>query len=79
MDKYKAEERRQLELQQKSNGYWLQFLEGQLQNHEPLYAMDQYPSILDKLSAADVKEAAKKYLSGENYIRLVLLPEKAQQ
>jgi len=79
IDKYKAEEQRHMETLIKTNGYWLQYLESQLQNNEPLNGMDRYAMLLGKLSAADVKAAANKYLSGDNYIRLVLLPEKAQQ
>ncbi|MCS3732589.1 M16 family metallopeptidase [Mucilaginibacter dorajii] len=78
IDKYKAEERRQQETQLKTNAYWLHYLDTQLQNGDALDEQDQYASLLDKISPTSVKNAANQYLSWDNYIRLVLLPEKTQ-
>jgi len=75
IDKYKAEERRQQETQLKTNSFWLQYLDTQLQYGDPLDELGKYDGLLDKVSISSIKNAANQYLSGDNYIRLVLLPE----
>ncbi|HZY37573.1 MAG TPA: insulinase family protein [Mucilaginibacter sp.] len=75
LDKWRAETKSSREPQLKTNGFWLNYLNGQLQNDEDLGQVNFYNQLLDDLSVADEKNAANKYLSGDNYIRLVLLPE----
>jgi zinc protease len=75
-DKFIAEEKRQQELQLKTNDFWQGYLESQLQNNEPLDDYLQFEKHLGSVTPATVKAAANKYLGGENYIRLVLMPEK---
>ncbi|RYY09179.1 MAG: insulinase family protein, partial [Chitinophagaceae bacterium] len=75
VEKYIAEERRQQEVQLKTNDFWLNYLENQLQNGDPLAEYQQEDRLLKELTPASIKAAAQKYLSGENYIRLVLSPE----
>jgi zinc protease len=79
VDKYRAEERRQQELALKTNAYWQQYLAQQLQNGEAPDEVYQYPHLLDQVSTESVRAAANRYLSGENYIRLELLPETLNQ
>jgi len=76
LDKFRAETQRTIELQLKSNSFWHSFLVSQIQNNEPLGAVDHYSEEVDKITVEDVKQMATKYVSGENYIRMVLLPEK---
>jgi predicted Zn-dependent peptidase len=38
--------------------------------------LDAYSHAIDTVTPADLKKAADSYLSGKNYIKLVLLPEK---
>jgi zinc protease len=75
MDKWRAEEKTSFEPQLKTNNFWLGYLNGQLQNGEALNEVNKYNTLLDKVTPGDVKTMAGKYLSGENYIRLVLMPE----
>lgn len=75
IDKFVAEQLKQRETAMKTNGYWLNYLNTRLQNGEDFKLMKNYESILNKLNGAGLKIAAQKYLSGENYIRLVLMPE----
>ena len=75
LNKFKAEDERVMEIQLKTNDFWLGYLSGQLENKEPLDQFDQYPEMLKRLKPADVQEIAKQYLTGKNYIRLVLMPE----
>lgn len=77
VDKFKAENQRSMETALKTNGFWLSYLSGQLQNREKLDQVDHYTQQLSLITPADVKEMADKYLTGRNYIKLVLLPENA--
>ena len=78
LDKFKAETQRTIELQLKSNSFWHSFIVGQIQNSEPLDVVDHYSGEVDRITVEDVKQMATKYVSGENYIRMVLLPETAK-
>jgi zinc protease len=75
LDKFKVEQQRTIELQLKSNGFWLGYINGQLQNKEALDQVTRYNDALNKITTADVKAMAGKYLNGKNFIRLVLMPE----
>jgi zinc protease len=76
LDKFKAESQRSIETVIKTNGFWLGYLTGQLQNQEGLDQIDGYSTQLNIITPADIKDMAVKYLSGKNYIKLVLLPER---
>lgn len=75
IEKFKAENTRGMETQLKTNGFWLSYVLAQLQNHEDVNQVDSYFTQLNSITSSDVKELAAQYLSGKNYIRLVLLPE----
>jgi zinc protease len=75
VDKWRAEDKTSFEPQLKTNGFWLGYINGQLQNDQDLNQVNQYNSLVDAVKPGDVKTMAKKYLSGDNYIKLVLLPE----
>lgn len=78
IDKWRAEEKNTTETALKTNGFWLSYLNAQLQNEESLEQVNGYNKLLDQVTPAVVKEMAARYLSGDNYIRLVLLPENAK-
>ncbi|WP_262494180.1 M16 family metallopeptidase [Mucilaginibacter lappiensis] len=78
IDKYKAEDRRTWETSLKSNNWWLDYLVTSLQNHDDLHELNAYDSNLEKVTPESLKAITNKYLSGKNYIRLVLLPEKSE-
>ena len=75
IDKWRAEDKTSFEPQLKTNGFWLGYLNGQLQNDEDLNELNKYNLLLDEVKPGDVKAMAGKYLSGDNYIRLVLMPD----
>jgi len=75
VDKWRAEEKTSFEPQLKTNGFWLGYINGQLQNDQELNQLNNYNNLLDAVKPGDVKTMAGKYLSGDNYIRLILLPE----
>ncbi|SFO52003.1 zinc protease [Chitinophaga sp. YR627] len=76
VDKYKAEYRRTHETELKSNLWWFDYLVTGLQNQADLHELNSYERDLEQVSPASLKVLAGKYLSGENFIRMVLLPEK---
>lgn len=76
IDKYKAEDKRGQETDLKSNNWWLDYLVTSLQNHDDLHALNNYDNEMSKVTPESIKATANKYLSGKNYIRLVLMPEK---
>jgi len=76
IEKFLAEERRSTETQLKQNGFWLEYINAQLQNNESPTQVLTYLESLKKINPEGLKETAKRYLSGDNFIKLVLLPEK---
>lgn len=75
IDKFLAEERRSTETQLKQNGFWSSYLTGQYLNNESPTQVLTYLESLKKITPQSLRETANKYLSGENFIKLVLLPE----
>lgn len=79
VDKVLAEDRRLTEVQLKQNGFWLKYITNQLQNDDDPLEILHYNEALLKISPVAVKEAAKRYLNGENYARFVLFPDKEEK
>lgn len=75
IDKFKAEDKASRDVRIKTNNYWLSYLNTQLQNHEDINDMFNYQHYLDKVNTASIKALAQKCFGGDNYIRLVLMPE----
>jgi zinc protease len=76
IDKLTAEKLRYTELQLKNNEFWLTYLTYQYQNNENSGQILSYQDDLRKITPDALKLAAAKYLSGDNFIRLVLYPDK---
>jgi zinc protease len=58
------------------NGYWLGRLQGaQLMSTDP-HSILRYDEQVKAITAADVQAAAKRYFNLENYVQVVLYPEK---
>jgi zinc protease len=51
-------------------------LSSTLHNDNDLHSLDSYEADMASVKTGGLKAMANKYLSGKNYIRLVLLPEK---
>ena len=75
LEKYKAETLRSFETQEKTNGFWLNYLSSQYQNGEDVNDVLHAKEDLDKITVEAVQKAAAQYFKGNNLIRLVLLPE----
>ncbi len=61
----------------KENSYWSGQLTARYQNGLPLDGMllENYTKIVDSLKSENIQNAAQKYLSYDNFMRIVLLPE----
>jgi len=76
VDKVQAEERRTFEVQLKENRFWLSYLRDQFMNDDNPEQVLSYQKALTKITPEALKTAANKYLNGENFVRLVLYPDK---
>jgi len=76
IQKFIAEETRSTEVQLKENTFWAAHLTASSQNGEDPDAVLHHIKDLNKVTVQSVKDAANKYLSGNNLIKLILLPEK---
>ncbi|ADB41364.1 M16 family metallopeptidase [Spirosoma linguale] len=75
--KFKAETRRETEVQLKDNQFWLGYLQNQYYNGDAPDEVLHEDEQLAKVTVESTKAAANQYLSS-NLIRLVLMPEKKQ-
>lgn len=78
LQKYKAGLRQQVELQVKSNEFWLQYIAAKVERKEALKPLPDLEKQLGKITGSSISKATRQYLSGENCIRFVALPEKKQ-
>lgn len=76
VEKWKAEERVSTQTQQQTNGWWLAYLGGQMENRDDLHQVYLYPAAVDAVTPEALRQTANRYLSGDNLIRLELMPEK---
>ncbi len=76
IQKFKAEEVRQLELRMRENGFWLGYLQNAYNNNDDPKKVLTYTKSLVEVNNASTKTAASKYLNTNNFIKLILLPEK---
>ncbi len=76
IQKFAAEEKRSTEVQLKENGFWMSQLSSASQNQQNPDAVLQHINDLQKVTEQSTKEAANKYMSGNNLIKFILYPEK---
>lgn len=77
LEKFVAQEQRQQELNLRSNAYWLSYLSGKLAGRHTRDSLEKHARLLRKLNEKKTRKAARLYLTGENKIQLLLLPEAA--
>lgn len=75
LQKFKSEELRQEELSLRENAFWVNYLTNSLKYGENLDQVLGNTARINGVTVEATKAAAQKYLNGDNYIRLVLLPE----
>jgi zinc protease len=76
IEKFKASYAKSVELSLKDNGFWLSYLSNQYENNEDILQIQDMGKNLTRITPESLKEAAGKFLTGENLIRFELLPEK---
>ena len=75
LQKVTETQRRQYEVNLKSNSFWLNNLEYRcFHDLEPRGIMD-YLNLVENLTLEDIQQAAKEYFDINNYVRVVLYPE----
>jgi zinc protease len=76
IEKVRETQRRGYEVNLKQNGFWLNNLRSYYINHENPEMMLNYPKLVDNLTAKAIQNAVKKYFDMNNYVKVVLYPEK---
>jgi zinc protease len=71
----REQQRRAFETNLRRNEYWLSLLLRQSETGEPAADALAFPQRLDAVTAAQVQDAARRYLDTENYVRVSLVPE----
>jgi zinc protease len=75
ISKFTAEQTRTHETQLQSNAFWRGYLMYALQNNEPATNIFHFGEQLKTVTPQTVQQAAQQYISSNNYIKLVLMPE----
>ncbi|KQS33560.1 pitrilysin family protein [Dyadobacter sp. Leaf189] len=76
IEKYVAETRRQTETAVKTNSFWLSYLDDNTFLGDDLDEIFQQERLLKSVTVASTKEAARKYFNDDDFIQVVLMPEK---
>ncbi|WP_309670688.1 insulinase family protein [Gemmatimonas sp.] len=75
VERVREQQRRELEVARKQNGYWLSTIRARLENGDDLGTIGNEDPMIAGLTAEKLAAAAKKYLTEANRARFVLLPE----
>lgn len=75
VERVREQQRRELEVARKQNGYWLSTIRSRLENGDDLGTIGAEDPLMAGLTAEKLSTAAKKYLTEANRARFVLLPE----
>ena len=78
LDKVKANWMQNYRKSLQDNGYWLAALQTSLTEGTDPATILTFDKEVQKLSVGDLKLAAQRYLKPDNYVQVVLNPEKAQ-
>ena len=77
IEKFTSENMRSTEVEVRQNYFWVGYLAGGEQNQQDSHRILNHPKDLSKITVQSTKDAANKYLGGDNLIKFELLPEKA--
>lgn len=61
-----------------SNAFWAGVIKAKYVYGTEIASMEAYKNLVNSITAEDVKAAAKKYLSHDEYVKVTLLPETAK-
>jgi zinc protease len=73
--KVKAADKNQIDLNLKSNNYWLSWLNSSSLYNDNLSLIINKSQLIDELKANDLIETASKYLNSKNIVKVVMYPE----
>lgn len=76
IDKFVAETRRKTEIALKTNGFWLDYLDDNTFLGDDLNEIFEQDRLLKSITVASTKAAAQQYFNDDNFIKVVLMPEK---
>ena len=76
IEKFVAETRRKTEVALKTNSFWINYIDENTFLDDDLEEILQEDKLLKSISVASTKAAANKYFNDENFIKVVLMPEK---
>ena len=76
IEKVRETQRRGYEVNLKQNRFWLNSLHSFYEDNGNPEKMLNYPKFVKNLSAPAIQNAVKKYFNMENYVKVVLYPEK---
>jgi zinc protease len=76
IEKFVAETRRKNEVDIKTNDFWRGYIDNGVFYGEDLNDVFEEDKRLNEVTIASTKTAAKKYFNPDNYIKVVLMPEK---
>lgn len=76
VERVREQQRRELEVARKQNGYWVGAIRSRAENGDPLDAIGGEEQQFASLTPEKLAAAAKRYLNEANRARFVLLPEK---
>ena len=75
VERVREQQRRELEVARKQNGYWLSTIRSRVEFGEDLGSIGNEDPMIAGLTAEKLAVAAKQYLTEANRARFVLLPE----
>ncbi len=76
VERVREQQRREVELARKQNGWWIGALQGRLDNGDDVTTVLADDALIAGLTAEKIAAAAKKFLNETNRARFLLLPEK---
>jgi zinc protease len=76
IQKFVAQDIRSSQVQIRENFFWAGYLAGGYQNQEDPHRILNHIKDLNAITPQSTKDAANKYMSGNNLIKLILMPEK---
>jgi zinc protease len=79
IEKVSETQRRTYEVNIKRNNFWLYNLQGYYTNKENPEMMLNYPKLVNHLTAPAIQSVIKEYFNMNNYVKVVLYPEKKKQ
>lgn len=78
VERVREQQRRELEVAKKQNGYWVNLIRGRVENGDPLDGPIEDETRIAGLTVDKLAAAAQRYLVETNRARFVLLPESSR-